>query len=85
MPWTIIYSPKAVHQLKSLQKDDQVPIVRKLEALTGDPYFSIRRLKDRPLYSVRIGEIRVILALLTDKVIICVVEVGHRKSVYQDI
>ena len=85
MPWTLIYSPGALHQLKSLHKADHVRIIRKLETLTGDPYPHIRRLRDRPLYSVRVGEFRIILALLQDKVIICVVKVGHRKNVFQDI
>lgn len=85
MPWTLIYSPKALHQLKDLQNEDRVRIIRKLEALTGDPYPHIRRLRDRPLYSVRVGGFRVILALLPDKVIVCVVKVGRRKSVYKDI
>jgi len=85
MPWTIIYSPKAVHQLKSLQKDDQVRIIRKLEALTGDPYPHVRRLRDRPLHSVRVGGFRVILTLFPDKVIICAIKGDRRKNVYQDI
>ncbi len=85
MPWTLIYSPNAVRQLRGLNEGVRVRIVRKLETLTDDPYLHVRRLRDSPLYSLRSGEYRVILSILPKKILICVVKVGHRRNIYHEI
>jgi mRNA interferase RelE/StbE len=70
------------------------PVARRIRAellsLAGeaDPRRHVRRLKGRrspPFYALRVGDYRVILQILNDRLMIVVVEVGHRSIVYQDI
>ena len=85
MPWTLIYSERAYHQIHDLPDMVRNRIARKLEAVAEDPFLHVRKLKDAPLYSVRVGEYPVLCAISTMKVIICVVKMEHRKNVYRDI
>jgi len=45
----------------------------------------VYRLTDSPLYSVHVGEYRVILDIVHQKLLILVVRVGHRRNIYQKI
>lgn len=85
MPWTLIYSPRAFHQIRDLSEATRKRVLEKLEGLADKPLLHLRKLKDSPLYSFRTGDYRVLCALSTKKLIICVVKIGHRKNVYKDI
>jgi len=85
MPWTLIYSPRAFHHIRDIPDSSRERIIKKLEAVADNPLLHLRKLKDSPLYSVRIGEYRVLCALSTKKLIVCVVKIGHRKNVYKDV
>ena len=70
------------------------PVARRIRAellsLAGEtePRRHVKRLKggrSPPFYALRVGDYRVILQILDDRLIIVVVEVGHRRSVYQDV
>lgn len=85
MPWTLIYSPRAFHQIRDLPEATRKRVLEKLEGLADKPLLHLWKLKDSPLYSFRTGDYRVLCALSTKKLIICVVKIGHRKNVYKDI
>jgi mRNA interferase RelE/StbE len=85
MPYEILISPSALKDLKNLPKDVTAGIVSTLEQMQNDPINSVYRLKDTPLYSVHVGEYRVILDILHKKLIILVVRVGHRRNIYKKI
>ena len=85
MPYEIIISPRALKDLKNLPKDVTSRIVSTLEQIQNDPINSVSRLQDSPLYSVHVGEYRVILDILHKKLIILVVRVGHRRNIYKKI
>jgi mRNA interferase RelE/StbE len=85
MPYEIIISPRALKDLKNLSKDVTARIVSTLEQMQNDPINSVYRLQDSPLYSVHVGEYRVILDILHKKLIILVVRVGHRRNIYKKI
>jgi len=51
--------------------------------MQNDPINFVSRLNDSPLYSVHIGEYRVILDILHKKLIILVVRVGHPRNIYK--
>jgi len=41
------------------------------------------RLTDLDLYKLRVGEYRILMSIQKDKLIIMVVEIGHRRNVYR--
>ncbi|OPY24785.1 MAG: Plasmid stabilization system protein [Methanomethylovorans sp. PtaU1.Bin073] len=54
--------------------------------MQDDPKAHVKKLKGSPkspLYSLRIGEYRVIMSIDGDKLIIFVIEVGHRSVIYR--
>lgn len=70
------------------------PVARRIRAelmalATGtDPWRHLKRLKGArspPFFSRRVGEYRVILQVFDDQLVIVVVEVGHRSTVYRDV
>lgn len=82
MPYTLIYAPGALKDLTTLSPAVQKRIIAKLEQLYENPFPHIKRLKGVPLYSLRIGDYRVILDVQEVRFIICVITAGHRKNVY---
>jgi len=85
MPYEIIISPRAIKDLKNLPNDVTARIISTLEQIQDDPISSVYRLRDSPLYSLHIGEYRVILDILHQKLVILIVRVGHRRNIYQKI
>ncbi len=85
MPYEIILSPRAIKDLKKLPKDVIARIISTLEEIRDDPVSSVYRLNDSPLYSVHVGEYRVILDILHQKLVVLVVRVGHRRNIYEKI
>ncbi|NLX48590.1 MAG: type II toxin-antitoxin system RelE/ParE family toxin [Methanospirillum sp.] len=70
------------------------PVARRIRAellvlaAATDPWRHLKRLKGArspPFFSLRVGDYRVILQVLDDLLVIVVVEVGHRSTVYRDV
>lgn len=85
MGYEIIISPRAIKDLKKLPKVATARIISTLEQIQDDPIHSVYRLIDSPLYSVHVGEYRVILDILHQKLVILVVRVGYRRNIYEKI
>lgn len=71
-------------QLEKLSKDVQQRIVSSLERIRMLPFSHVKRLVAEPYYSFRVGDYRVILDIQREKLIIFVIELGHRKNIYQE-
>lgn len=79
-------TPKVDRQLRKLPKDVALKIVSGVEKMAKDPFsrtLDVKKLSGRSGYRLRIGEYRVIYHLQRQKLLILLVEVGHRKEVYQ--
>jgi len=85
MHYEIIISPRVVRDMKKLPREITTRIFSSLEKIQEDPIQSVYRLQDCTLYSLHIGEYRVILDILPGKLVIIVVRVGHRRNVYTKI
>jgi mRNA interferase RelE/StbE len=83
--YSLIYSELAFKQLKKLEKGLQIRIVSTLERCLIRPQAHVKRLADSPYYRLRVGDYRVILDIKEQELIICVIEVGHRKNIYKAI
>ncbi len=82
------YSPGAVKALKKIPKDAAERIVKSIDALSevNDPRHHIKKLKGSfgvPLYSFRVGDYRVILSISEEALVIYVIDVGDRGTVYR--
>jgi len=83
--YSILYSPVALKSLKSLPVDIAEKIVRSIKEIQDSPKVHVKKLKGfikSPLYSLRVGEYRVIMSIEDEKLIIFVIEVGHRSKIY---
>ena len=80
--YQIHYTQLAYKQLSKLPKVAYSRIVLSLERLKFRPHSFVKRLAGREEYSFRVGDYRVLLDIFDDKLVILVVEVGHRKNIY---
>ncbi len=80
--YSIIVSDKAKKQISKLPKKIIDRIGNALERIKIRPQHFVLRLVGSPYYRLRVGDYRVILDILNDKLIIMVIEVGHRKNIY---
>ena len=85
MPYTLLYSLRALRDLKALPRDIQSRILSALEGLAkqADPVRKVKRLQNSPLYSLRVGSYRVILDIRKRKITIFVLPIGPRRHVYE--
>jgi len=61
-------------------------IILSVSELKDDPFASVKKLKGtkrHPLYTHRVGEYRVILDILNDRLLILVLEKVHRSKIYR--
>lgn len=82
MSYEIIFSDKSLKQLKKLEKNVQNRIIAALERIRIKPEAYVRRIVGDPGYRLRVGDYRVIIDIDKGKLLILILKVGHRKSVY---
>ncbi|MFH1310830.1 MAG: type II toxin-antitoxin system mRNA interferase toxin, RelE/StbE family [Nanoarchaeota archaeon] len=81
--YEIILSEKAKKQLKKLNKLTQERIGSVIERIKIRPFsYDIKKLQGTSYYRARVGEYRIILDIQQNKLIIIVIEIGHRKNIY---
>ena len=81
--YELIYSPDALKKLRKLDKHIRERIIDALERIRIRPEsFDIKKLTGMPGYRLRVGDYRAIFDLERDKLIILVLDVGHRKNIY---
>jgi mRNA interferase RelE/StbE len=83
MKYQITWSKKADENIGKLDKDAAERIMKKLDAVAEDPFSFVKRLKGCDFYRLRVGDYRVIMAIENKRMIIFVVEVGHRSVIYR--
>ncbi len=84
MAYDIRISDDAKQSFGKIPKTIQQRIYNKLReiATSEDPFHYVKRLKGVELFSIRIGDYRVIMDIKRKELIILVVRVGSRKNVY---
>jgi mRNA interferase RelE/StbE len=83
--YLIEFSETAEKQLYKLSKDIQIRVISLLERIRIRPQVHVLRLVGSPYFRLRVGDYRLILDIRKDKLIVFVIEVGHRKNVYGNI
>jgi mRNA interferase RelE/StbE len=77
------FSKYAEKQFYKLEKSAQHRIISTLERIRVRPYPHVKKLVGSPYFRLRVGDYRIILDIRENKMIIYVVEVGHRRSIYK--
>ncbi|MEM2786628.1 MAG: type II toxin-antitoxin system RelE/ParE family toxin [Candidatus Nitrosotenuis sp.] len=83
MAWQVIWSEKSVKQLEKIDTKNAQRIYDSVMACADDPFKALTRLINSPFYKLRVGNYRVILDLQQSRLIIFVVETGHRGKIYK--
>ncbi len=82
MTWSVLWSFRSVRQLKKLDKKQARRIKDAVLEITDNPFVAVRKLSDSAFFRMRVGNYRVIMDLQQGKMIIFVVEVDHRRRIY---
>ncbi|MBI2044779.1 type II toxin-antitoxin system RelE/ParE family toxin [Candidatus Pacearchaeota archaeon] len=81
--YSVSFDKKAENQLKKLDKSVQERILNVLDRIKIRPFsYDIKRLQGTNYYRARAGEYRIILDIKQNQLIIIVIEIGHRKNIY---
>jgi len=80
--YSLVYSATALKHLKKLDKEIQIRIISTLERIRVRPYPHVKKLVESPYFRLRVGDYRVILDIKENKLLIFIIEVGHRKKVF---
>jgi mRNA interferase RelE/StbE len=83
--YKLFIKPSAVREIEAIaEKKQRQQIVARIEALSDDPRPpGCEKLTGREQYRVRQGAYRIIYAIEDDRLVVYVVKVGHRSSVYR--
>lgn len=85
--YRLVYAPDAAKDLRKLPKETAVRVHTKLKSILENPYQDAKKLKTNhnvPLYSLKVGRAnRCIFTILDGELIVFVIEVGHRSTVYR--
>ncbi len=84
MSYEISILRRAQKELAKLPQRDYQKVFDAISSLTSNPRpTGCKKLKGRPAWRIRIGVYRVIYEISDQKLIIIVVDVGHRKDIYR--
>jgi len=86
MTYTVTYTNRARRDLKRLPPETARRIIRAVAGLREDPYPQVRKLAGfsrTPVYRLRVGEYRVVLTIEDERLLILVLEAGHRSGIYR--
>ena len=81
--YEIIFSNLAKRQLSRLPLEVKNRIGSVIERIKFRPFSFVKRLVGSKYFRLRVGDYRLILDVQQGKLVILVVEVGHRRNVYK--
>ena len=80
--YSVEFSETAEKQFNKLERNTEERIINVLERIRINPYHFIKRKQGTNYFIARIGEYRAVLKIDDIRKIIFVVEIGHRKNIY---
>jgi mRNA interferase RelE/StbE len=86
MTFSVIYTSRSRRDLRDLSPDVAKNCIRSISKIKDDPFSFVKKLKGlkrSPLYSLRIGEYRAIMSIQDERLIVFVLEIGHRSTIYR--
>jgi mRNA interferase RelE/StbE len=85
MPYEVRFSKTAEKQFRSLPVQVQLQLKSKIDGLSIDPKpHGAKLLKGiRDLFRIRVGDYRIIYQVLDDELLVLIVKIGDRKTIYR--
>lgn len=83
MTYEIIFTDKVLKQFKKLEHDLQERIIKSLERIRIRPEAYVTKIVGDPGYRLRVGNYRILLDIDKEKLLILILKIGHRKSIYK--
>jgi len=83
MAYKIKWTEVSLKQLEKLDRSVSKRIVDKVESIAENPFSFVTKLKGFELYRLRVGDYRVIMSIEGEKMIVFILEVGHRSVIYR--
>jgi mRNA interferase RelE/StbE len=82
--YKIVVKKSVSKDLRQIPKKDVERIVAAIQELAGNPRPpQAKKLSGQERYRLRQGNYRILYAIEDDKLIVCVVRVGHRRDIYR--
>lgn len=86
MRYHIIVTPRAHKSFRRMSRDILVRVSHAIDALETDPRPpGSRKLQGFNLWRIKIGDYRVIYRIEDERLVVTVVNAGHRSSIYRDL
>ena len=81
--YEIILSKRVEKFIDKFESHDRERIIIALDKLRIRPESYLKRLVGDKSYKFRVGDYRLIIDLENDKLLVLVIDIGHRKSIYK--
>lgn len=82
--YSIVFKKSVTKDLRNIPKKDVERIIDAIQTLATDPRPpQSRKLSGQERYRLRQGNYRILYTIEDDRLIICVVKIGHRRDIYQ--
>ena len=84
MKYKIFIEKSALKNLSKIPLQDQSRVINSIQKLSKNPRPSgNKKLSGRDAWRIRVGNYRVIYEIHDDRLIILVINIGHRKDIYR--
>lgn len=81
--YKVNFSKKASKSLQDISESFYSNIKKSILSLSQNPRpFGYKKLKNREAYRIRVGNYRVIYEIFNTELIIDIIDLGHRKDIY---
>ena len=80
--YKLTYSKTAEKQLSKLERTTKERIVIALERSLRNPFSQTKKMVGNQYFRLRVGDYRIIMRIWQNELRILVVEIGHRKNIY---
>ena len=84
MTYQVRFTQTSLRQFDKLEKSTKQRITSKLESIAEDPLANVKRLRGVNVYSLRVGDYRAILSIENKIMLILVLVIGHRSTIYRN-
>lgn len=81
--YSVEFSNKAEKQFDKLEDFVKMRIIGSLEKIRIRPFHFVKKKQGTPYSILRVGDYRVILDIKQQKLLILVIELGHRRNIYK--
>ncbi|MCF6346305.1 MAG: type II toxin-antitoxin system RelE/ParE family toxin [Thiomicrorhabdus sp.] len=85
MTYKLIFDDKVIKDFKKIERSWQKKILKAIQnKLIETPYIGKKLVGDlSPYYRLRVGDYRVVYSIEDDELVVTIIKIRHRKSVYR--